>query len=381
MSDYGKNLEVLIDKVEGVNDLSWADLCDMMGLDVHPDSLRKAFYNTDYSGYYVAKYLMEKNASELTDEMMDRLQDKKNEEYKERVRLQDARREYNKTLREEARFENLVEVMQDSIRDLPELRISYSDIATQNHAKAALLLSDIHYGALIDNVLNLYNTDVCRERMETLLNKTIKYCTVHGVGELYVNLCGDLVSGNIRVTSRVEQEEDIITQTMEVAELLSQFLMKLSEHAIDVIVVCVQGNHSRVTADINQSLNPENFERIVFDYIHTRLPELKMIRNGLEDWVAYKIGERKIYVEHGDKSAISSAKENATNLLGYAPDDIFFGHFHHMEISDKCGTDVVVNGSVMGADSYAVKCRLNTKPYQVLRVYNGEDVCTYKLML
>jgi len=52
-----------------------------------------------------------------------------------------------------------------------------------------------------------------------------------------------------------------------------------------------------------------------------------------------------------------------------------------MEVIDKHGTDVVVNGSVMGTDAYAMKHRLHTKPYQILRIYDGDDVCTYKVML
>ena len=83
----------------------------------------------------------------------------------------------------------------------------------------------------------------------------------------------------------------------------------------------------------------------------------------------------------GDKSSVSSAKEKAVNMVGYAPDVILFGHFHHMELNDKNGTDVVVNGSVMGVDSYAIRRRFNTNPYQVMQVYDGDDTCTYKLVL
>ena len=42
MSNYDDKLQLLINKVEGLSDASWKDLCDTIGLDVHPDSLRKA---------------------------------------------------------------------------------------------------------------------------------------------------------------------------------------------------------------------------------------------------------------------------------------------------------------------------------------------------
>ena len=101
MNSYEENLQLLINKVDGVNDLSWDDLCDRLNLDVHPDSLRKAFSVTDYCGYQVAQYYINKSTQELTADMIAKIQTAKDEEYKERVRLQDARREYNKTLRED----------------------------------------------------------------------------------------------------------------------------------------------------------------------------------------------------------------------------------------------------------------------------------------
>lgn len=380
MNNYEKNLQTLIGKVEGSVDMGWDEVCDYIGADIHPDSLRKAFATTEYGGYNVAKYLMDKTANELTEDMLARLQDKKNEEYKERVRLQDARREYNKELRAEARYENLVEIMREQIQTMPQLTLHCFEHKRQTGVKAALLVSDLHYGATSDNVLNIYNIDVCKERMQTLLNKTIEYCTVHRVDELFVNLGGDLVSGLIHISGRVEQEEDVISQTMQVAELLSNFISELSNKIPNIHVVGVQGNHSRVSADKKQDFNPENFERIVFEYISNRLG-MPVMRNGLEDWIAYSIGDRKVFLEHGDKSNVSNAREHAINMLGYAPDDIFVGHMHHMEVVDDCGTDIVMNGSVMGVDAYAMKRRLNAKPYQILRIYEGDDVCTYKVML
>ena len=380
MDKYEQNLQTLIDKVEGRLDVGWSDVRDQIGADIHTDSLRKAFATTEYGGYAVAKYFMNKTASELTDDMLARLQDKKNEEYKERVRLQDARREYNKELRAEARYENLVDVIREQIQNLPKLTLHHFEHKRQTGVKAALLISDLHYGATSDNVLNIYNVDVCKERMQTLLNKTIEYCTIHRVDELFVNLGGDLVSGLIHISGRVEQEEDVISQTMQVAELLSNFILELSNKIPNIHIIGVQGNHSRVSADKKQDFNPENFERIVFEYISNRL-NIPVMRNGLEDWIAYDIGDRKVFLEHGDKSSMSNAREHAINMLGYAPNDIFVGHMHHMEVIDDCGTDIVMNGSVMGVDAYAMKRRLNAKPYQVLRIYEGNDVCTYKVML
>ena len=179
-SNYDENLNLLISKVEGSCDLGWEELCDIIGTDVHPDSLRKAFAVTDYSGYHVAKYLMDKTAGDLTEEMINRLQSKRDEEYKERVRLQDARREYNKELRIEARYENLVDVLKENLQDINRYdTCSFGEknlhIDRGTKKCAILMISDWHYGAICDNQWNFYNCEVAEKRAEQLIEKTKKY--------------------------------------------------------------------------------------------------------------------------------------------------------------------------------------------------------------
>ena len=114
---------------------------------------------------------------------------------------------------------------------------------------------------------------------------------------LYINLLGDLIAGNIHTSVRVEQEEDVISQIVHVSEILSNFISEISKYVNDVKVICVQGNHGRVTPNIKESLNQENYERLIYEYIRLRLPNVNIITNGFEDWVAYNIGDRKIFVE------------------------------------------------------------------------------------
>ena len=57
---YEDELQLLIDKVEGVDDRSWEEMVDELNISVHPDSLRKSFNGGRYSGYAVAKHYQEK---------------------------------------------------------------------------------------------------------------------------------------------------------------------------------------------------------------------------------------------------------------------------------------------------------------------------------
>ena len=55
---YEYGLRLIETKIEqNPPDLEWSDIVDLLGLDIHYDSLRKAANVTPYCGYRVMKYL------------------------------------------------------------------------------------------------------------------------------------------------------------------------------------------------------------------------------------------------------------------------------------------------------------------------------------
>lgn len=342
------------------------------------DNLRK--------GFYIVRKMLPKldGSAEVTDEdIIRQIQTQKDELYKERVKLQDQRREYNKNLRVEARYENLRDTLVECVEGMIPL-IDYKEnggrLVDKPMLKEAVLdISDVHYGIEVDNVLNYYDTNIAKERMEKLLNKTIGYIIDQKIGVLHICVLGDLLSGNIHVSTRIDNEEDIISQTISMSEILSNFINEVSKFC-KVKVYGVIGNHSRVNSNKKESLPAENFERLIFEYINLRCPNNKVLLNGLEDWQTFNIGDREIFITHGDKDTLNNVKNHAVNLLGRVPDEIHIGHFHHMNIKDDNNCEIVQNGSVISTDEYAMSRRLHTDPYQVLRIY-GDDIQTIKVSL
>lgn len=380
MRDYQDELDILVDKVEGVTDKDWVEMVEELELDVHPDSLRKSFTGGRYCGYQVYKYFQDKLESGYTEEESKRLTELRQELYKEKCRVQDQKREYNKLLRESARYEHIVDVLKQEIDNVEPIKLNSVMSANPTNVEAVLILSDFHYGFMVDNVLNEYNTQIANERLETLLKKTIYYCQIHRVETLHLGLAGDLICGAIHLQSRVAAEEDLISQVINVSELLANFINELKAKVPNVKVWGVIGNHSRVNADKKSNMPAENFERLIFKYIEARLPNVTVATNGLEDWITFKVKDQLAFMTHGDKDSLSNIKLHAVNLLGKVPDRIYFGHIHHMNIKDDNGTEIVVNGSIVSTDEYAMGLRCNTKPYQVLQIFDN-DVCTYKISL
>lgn len=379
--EYQDKLDLLLEKSYGDLDMSWEEICEELELDVSPVTLRKSWLGCEFGGRAVYERLKDAQLDGYaSDEQIEKFEKIKDEVFKERVKLQDQRREYNKILREEARFEHLRDLMIEAIRDLEPLNFDYQPKKHDNGKSAILDISDIHLGARCDNVLNYYDIDVAKTRLNILLNKTIDAIHTNNIDDLRVNLLGDLVSGFIHVQSRIEAEEDVISQIVTCSEVLSNFIVELSKHT-NVKVYGVVGNHSRANANKRENMPAENFERLIFEYINLRCPNIKVMMNGLEDWQTYKIGDKEIFISHGDKDSVVNAKQHCVDLIGRVVDEIHLGHIHHVNILNDNDVSIVVNGSVMGADSYAVGIRKKTKPYQVLRIYDGDDFITYELTL
>ena len=387
MNNYEKNLQTLIGKVEGSVDMDWSEVCDYIGVDVHPDSLRKAFATTEYGGYSVAKYLMDKTANELTEEMVKRLQSKKDEEYKERIRLQDARREYNKELRAEARYENLVNIMKDCLSDVATNNIEFGEkhlhIENKKSKYAILMLSDWHYGALCDSQWNYYDTNVAKERAEQLVAKTQSYILSLGITDLIVEINGDMCEGMINIGNRVASEESVVEQIINVSKLLSECILSLKPYVNSIKVVTTLGNHGRLTSNKKEQADErENFEMLIPEFLRLTLgDDIPIVTSQGLDFVKYEFDDKIICLSHGHHDKATSAIDNMIRVYKVVPDEIHLGHWHHMSDLNDSNIHVVVNGSIKGVDDFGLKAtRCTTQPSQNLIVY-GKDRMMIELIV
>ena len=387
MNSYEKKLQTLIGKVEGSVDMGWDEVCDYIGADIHPDSLRKAFATTAYGGYSVAKYLMDKTANELTEEMVKRLQSKKDEEYKERIRLQDARREYNKELRAEARYENLVNIMKDCLSDVATSNIEFGEkhlhIENKKSKYAILMLSDWHYGALCDSQWNYYDTNVAKERAEQLVAKTQSYILSLGITDLIVEINGDMCEGMINIGNRVASEESVVEQIINVSKLLSKCILSLKPYVNSIKVVTTLGNHGRLTPNRKEQADErENFEMLIPEFLRLTLgDDISIVTSQGLDFVKYEFDDKIICLSHGHHDKVKSAIDNMIRVYKVVPDEIHLGHWHHMSDLNDSNIHVVVNGSIKGVDDFGLKVtRCTTQPSQNLIVY-GKDRMMIELIV
>lgn len=380
---YENELQLLIDKVEGVDNKSWEEMVDELHLSVHPDSLRKSFNAGRYSGYAVAKYYQNKFENEYcTQDEIDRLEQLKKEVYKEKIKYQDARREYRKELTSEARFENLIDVLKVEIANLDELPLYHYGERVEKNKKpkdAILALSDWHIGAMVDTQWNCYSIDIAKERMEQLLNKVKRYILNYNITNLVVEINGDMVHGLINVSNRVQSEEDVVSQIIIVSDMLSYFINELKPYVRNLKVVTTLGNHGRLIPNKKESINKENMEMLIPEFLKLKLDkDINILTSNGLDFIKYKIGDKVICLSHGQYDKVNEVIEDFSKMYKCVPNEIHLGHTHSYKDINDSNIYITVNGSLMGSDEYAVNLRKITKPSQNLIIYD-EDRCIIEI--
>lgn len=374
-------LDYLINLVESDEKKDWNKAVNDLSTNMHPDSLRKSFNVGKYCGYNVYKYMMDKlETYYLSDNEAIRLEKLREKEFKERVKLQDANREKRKYLRDFSRIESLMEYIDTKLDQRNPIQFIKCPYVIPNGNEASALISDLHVGATVDSNFNYYDVDVLKSRMNELADKIICFCKRDNVSHINLELLGDFVTGIIHGSTIAQAQEDIIDQIFIACDTIEAFIKKIYEEIPSIKVFIEYGNHGRIHRNKSDGANKENFERLIAPYLRKDLrhTDIQVIDGGYEDFITYKLNDgRIIVVTHGTNDSINNANNVFSKLLGVDVFEVHMGHLHNpME-----GNGVTVNGSIMGSDDYSISIRKHNKPTQILKVYYGDDIATYKLIL
>jgi len=352
------------------------DICSReLGLQFDESAYRKNFEYFDNMWKDVKEeYLIDSDEDLL--ERLSKLEEKEDELYKATVKLRDKGREYRTKLRNNARFDNLLDVARETAERMSEAYPFTNNkpyVINSDEKVAVLLLSDWHYGIEIDNFLNKHNIEICIEKVNQVFEETIEFCKKNNIKDLKVINLGDLINGFLHLGTRVENEENVITQLMEVTELLAKLLMDLSEHFDTIEYSDTLDNHSRVTAQKQLSIEAENFGRLISWYLAPRLRNVMNVKINEErfDETISKVdllGET-CFAVHGHNDSFATVVSKLTLMTRQIPNTIFMGHTHSHQEKDNMGIDVVVNGTLSGTDSYAKEKRLTSKPMQKVMIF------------
>lgn len=243
--------------------------------------------------------------------------------------------------------------------------------------EGVLLISDWHYGMLCDNHWNKFSPTICKQRVSNLLDKTVASIKANKLKKLTVLDLSDLIAGRIHTQIRIESRFDVITQTMEVSEILAEFLTALSVYCPVDFYSCLD-NHSRLEPNKKESMDLESLTRIIPWYLKERLENNERIHiceNEFgEDIITCEVLGHDIVAVHGHDDSPSNALEKLSMLTRKHYDLVCMAHRHHLFLEEQFEGIVVSNGCLVGVDSHAKKMRLTSKPSQTLILVTEDNV-------
>ena len=384
MDGFDKVIEACVGKLnkeEPFSSMGWGEIADYLGLDCHPDNLRKgAYYIKKYNDYLSN---IENNPISYEEKLL-----RKEIEIKKMTnKMSDMRNLVNKMIKEQSRFEDMLDCAREIAKDfdLSKPLLSNPPVITSGNKEGLLLISDLHIGLVCENHWNKFNTEIAKERFSFLKQRVIDICLHNNVKKINVCCCGDLISGIIHNNLRLENRENVVQQSIIVVEMISELLASLST-LFEVDFYYVVGNHERISANKNDSLDKENFGYFILEMIKCRCANLKGLtihNNTIDDEIiTFNIFKDKIVTTHGNNFGnLNTYIPKLTSMLGYVPDYVCVGHLHQHVEKTYGKTELIVNPSFSGVDSYAKNYGLVGKVGQKLMIFSEEygKECTYNI--
>ena len=305
---------------------------------------------------------------------------------KERIKLSDARVDYNRLIRQEARKESYADMVKNIIcQNVEPINIPVHYTLFNSTTDLLCHLTDIHTGIEIHNWKNDFDEDVLRHRIEKFTSDILDIRGQHGSENCYL-VIGEILSGLIHSNLRLQNNMDLMEQFKYISELISAMLTRMANHFNHIYVYVTPGNHSRVSPKKEEALDGENMDVLLPFYLKARLQNIENISicdNNIEPEIAmFNIRGNNVFAAHGHKDNPSSVVQNFTMLFGIKPDIVLLGHRHTNGLTTVYDTKVIESGCVSGTDQFAMSIRKANRPEQTVSVI-GEDglICLYDIKL
>lgn len=369
-------------KDNGLTGLSWDEIADIVNRQFREDESEYRTAAAYRKPYQQAKRFYESGVFNVgEDARVAEMQETLHEIRKEKQRLSDERTAINRMARSDGRFEENLEILAKMIREngrtiFPEI---HYDIE-QSGNDLFIGLSDLHLGSDTKNNFGCYNSAVAEARLTEYLRRIIEIQKVHKAQDAYVSLMGDMINGEIHITTQLENRENVTEQVQKAAELISAFVYELSKHFRNVYVNSVAGNHSR-TGLKDQVLRGNRLDNLIPWYMKAKLEHLSNVHfcdelNHDTTIGCFGIRGHRYLIVHGDYDSFGeSGVSKLVMMLGYKPTAIMYGHMHRCSYDDISGVKIIRSGSFNGvSDDYLVSRRITGKPQQMVCVLNDAGV-------
>lgn len=387
-SAYEACLSDVRGKINGVNDMDWMEIVEKYNLGIHSDTLRKAS-QTIFGGAFISEYYKERELKKNEAGYLTQLRLEKEALKRERQKLSDERIDYQRSLREQARRESFLEVIERGLA-AQITPLDYKETPVINNDDDMIVcLSDLHAGIEVKNWWNTYDINILRSRLCRYIDEIKAIQAVHRCHRCELVLGGDAISGLIHPNLRLQNNENVIEQIKTVITYIGEFIAALQDSFSEIRVHSVSGNHSRLSPNKAEHLNGEELDALIPFCLKMKFAKNTSVVVHEDGYIDNSInsfttrGGKLFYLVHGDKDTPSNVVKNLTLMTGTKPDAIIMGHRHNNSLSSVHGVKIIQCGSVVGTDDYCVDHRISGAPEQCVVITNIHNVlkCLYDIQL
>lgn len=255
-----------------------------------------------------------------------------------------------------------------------------------------LLWSDLHFGVDVDprEILESeFNWTIASRRMAKLVKQATQWKPEHREETiLQIVLNGDILHGIIHLSEANIKE--ITEQIWGASAILAKAIGVLSQHFVHVNILCLPGNHDRVSYRTNERAIVQRWNSHAHQvylalkcwFRETKHVHFDIPMSGLGTYTTP--GGHLVFVTHGDaepstnnvgksfnvsKTTEAILKMNAGEVYNKKASVVLFGHWHQpSQFMLPDGTICVVNGSLIGSESFAQNAigYFNSMPAQIM---------------
>ena len=368
---------------------TWEDVKDilnsLLGSDFGESTYRKK--------YQAFQKLMQANEHKFLndDNYVKELRLERQELAKEKQKLSDERTELNRQIREQARKESYLDMIKNVLCDNTQPfefnlnKNKIEDLCILSDKDLIVHITDVHTGIFIDNFKNHFDEDTLKKRIEKYTSKIIEIQELHKAENCYI-IASELISGLIHNNLRLQNNLDLMEQFKLVSLLIATMIKELVSHFNEIYVYTVEGNHSRIVAKKEDSLQGENMDILFPFYLEAKLqnyPSVHIEENTIcQDIAIFNVRGNNVFASHGDKDSPNNVVQNYTMMFGVKPDLVYLGHRHTNGMTTVYDTKVIESGCMSGSDQYALSIRKCNRPEQTISVIDENGlVCLYDIQL
>lgn len=392
---YEKVCKDISDKLDGNNDLDWAEIQAKYNITCNPDTIRKAS-STIFGGQFRTEYLKNQIYTNPEEFSKEKELDKKIADMrKERIKLQTANIERGRIDRNESRQELYYEYVGRtcSSLSLPEFQPLYNE--SENSLEYIITLADFHYGAKFISENNEYSPEIAKERLELLTGYIINFIQKHHTKRIIIVSLGDMLQGILRINDLKINDSTVVKATVEISRLIALFLRELSIYANIEYYHTPSANHTQIRplGTKSSEIADEDLEYLIGNYIKDLCSGNERISVNLAEegkqYIEIPIMGNEVIAMHGHQlKNIENSIRDLSMMRRSFIDYLLLGHFHSgKEIPSFEGccsdTEILISPSFVGSDPYSDSIMKGSKA--AVKIYGFDSTYghteTYKFIL